>query len=1328
MGYVKTAIFTTLVLLVALVGYIFVTFNSDYELNIAADSFAKREYDKALKELNTLNGVVPAARLNLYQGYVYRGLRQWKESDQALAQAAFNARKHQQPNLLLEIYLNQALNSYLQKNPTTLKAAIAGATEVDAQDPWVEFFQGVQAYQDERFADSLRIWTQPNHRLPLSGWMRKAFDEVFTPLWLSLHIARSQIEIGQYLAARQSLEEELKKAKNEDKAEIEFLIGLSYAKEASEKPIQSAAPYYKLAVSYINRVPIQQEHFAQERQRLLKQIVDTMQQLIRAGSFADLSFYVSILEGWGANGEFGQINTQLLELLHQNLQAGRWSQAKELAALLSRMIPEGEERNQLQKRLAESAHEALQSGDIDGANHYWEASRLFSRDPAKASQEFSDTIGAQLLAIIPKADTALKSMGPMLQFWQSVATDPAARFAFANQLVTIATNMLQTGDQDKAINLIKTALSLVDDTVPPSLHKQVEESFAGLYAEAVKKGDVENLPRLLTTIQSLGLEDIDIQKDQQVNQQLATTESLLTNGDFQQALSRGKWILALDPGNQRARRIVGQVLYWQAKYAEALPYLLGIASPDFDVLEMIGVSQMLSGHPQEGMRLLESVARKRALNRDSVMRIGLGLLANGDAAGGQTWLSQISKPDAEVSAGLAYAAYVQGRWADALNAIKQIPAPGNAMEGVQGMAVLSEVGTKDTLGAEKRLMALLAMRDPAQLHSLSPAFLAFERNVLRQFDRFAVAAFFFHTVKQQNEIALKYINLVKDPLPNTRILKSQILLALQRPVEAVQELEIAYAETTDAAVKRRIMPMLAQALTDSGRALEALNWYQNYFTADPENLSHREAYAVLLMRLLRFDLAVEQLGLLSQKRGLTPYQTVLYMQSLINTGKNDEAIPLGETALKENSGLSLAQKLDVAREMVIINQQTVTWPLLKQIPPIGQLNVLETIALIRFLLEIGSYDQAVALSKDRESSIIKDPTALLAVAELSLRLGDDVEALKRAEEALSLSPDDPNVLAFIQRHTHDVEKLQKESTLARQRVDESPDSVGANLQYARAIDALAHATIRNQQPLPKLLQLELQRALFAVGKLLRDVQGVPELFYLQGDLQALQGNAAPAIDALLTAGRLAPSYADALMRLAQLYKAQNDDKRAIAILYQVTRYHPDNADAWQLLAELYAADGYLYEASTFYENAIKYRPLNMENYLAFAQVLLELRDPEGAKAILLHASQLQPNNIHVLKLLLRSLFDSALLASAQDPKEIAKEQQAALQRLKALDPKEAEKFLADLRKAPKSPLDFSASSSDFTANPLFFPEIDPSLLPEIEGTEVPQKIQDSTIK
>lgn len=1320
MGYVKTAIFTTLVLTLALVGYILVTFNSDYELNVAADSFAKGEYDKALRELNTLHEEVPAARLSLYQGYVYRALRQWKESDQALAQAGFDARKHQQPNLLLEIYLNQALNGYLQKNTATLSAAIAGATEVDAQDSWVEFFKGLQAYQEERFADSLRIWAQPNHRIPLSGWMHKTFDGVFTPLWLSLHIARSQMEIGQYLAARQNLEEELQRAKDEDKTEIEFLIGLSYAKEAGEKSIQSAAPYYKLAVSYLNRVPIQQERFAQERQTLLKQIVDTMQQLIRAGSFADLSFYVSILEGWGVNGAFGLINTQLLELLHQNLEAERWSQAKELSALLSRMISDGEERNQLQKKLADSVTEALQSGEIDRANNYWEVSRQFSRDSTKASQEFSDTIGGQLLALIPEADPALQSMGPMLRFWQSVATDPAARFAFANQLITAATNMLQTDDQEKAINLIKTALSLVDDKVPPSLHKQVEESFAGLYAEAVKKDDVENLPRLLNTIQSLGLDDIDMQKDQQVNQQLAITDGLLANGDYERALSRGKWILALDPDNQRARRIVGRVLYWQAKYSEALPYLLGITSPDLDVLQMIGVSQMLSRNPQEGMRLLDSVARKRALNQDSVMRIGLGLLARGDASGGQTWLSQISKPDAEVFAGLAYAAYAQGRWVDALHMIKQIPAPGNAIEGIQGMALLSEVGTKDTLGAEKRLMALLAMRDSAQPNSSSPAFRVFERNVLRQFGRFAVAAFFFHTVKQQDEIALKYINLVKDPLPNTRILKSQILQALRKPAEAVQELEIAYAETADAAVKLRIMPMLAQALADSGRALEALNWYRTYFTEDQENLDHREAYALLLMQLLRFDLAVEQLGLLSQKRGLSPYQTVLYIQSLINTGKNDEAIPIGEAALQDNSGLTLAQKLEVAREMVVINQQTVTWPLLKQIPPIGELNIFEATALIRFLLEIGSYDQAVAISKDREAIIIKDPAALLAVAELSLRLGDDVEALKRVEEALSLSPDDPHALRFIQRHSLDRERLQKESIIARKRVDEAPDSVGANLRYARAVDALAHATILNQQPLPKSLRLELQRALFAVSKLLNDVQGVPELFYLQGDLQALQGNAASAIDALLAAGRLAPSYADALLRLAELYKAQNDDKRAIAILYQVTRYTPDHADAWQLLAELYAVDGYLYEASTFYENAIKYRPLDMENYLALAQVLLELRDPEGAKAILLHASRLQPSNIPVLKLLLRSLFDSALVVSAQDPKEIANEQQAALRRLKTLDPSEAEKFLADLRKAPRSPLDFSASSSDLTTNPLFFPEI--------EGTEVPEAIQDSAIK
>ena len=70
MSFIKAAIITISVLLLALMGYIFYSFGDDYQFNRAFESFSKGEYAEAHAFLKGIPS--EKAKATLYQGYIVR--------------------------------------------------------------------------------------------------------------------------------------------------------------------------------------------------------------------------------------------------------------------------------------------------------------------------------------------------------------------------------------------------------------------------------------------------------------------------------------------------------------------------------------------------------------------------------------------------------------------------------------------------------------------------------------------------------------------------------------------------------------------------------------------------------------------------------------------------------------------------------------------------------------------------------------------------------------------------------------------------------------------------------------------------------------------------------------------------------------------------------------------------------------------------------------------------------------------------------------------------------------------------------------------------------
>ncbi len=1290
MTYVKAAIGTTLLLICLLVGYMFVAFDTQYELDVAYESFLRGQYQEAYDELAKLDESLPEDQRQLYQAYAMRGLRNFDDSSALLEQAVFQAQQRRQQDLVLEGLLNQALNAYLTRDVEQLRVVISQAQEAWPNQPWVTFFQAIERYLSEDYAQALELWSLPYHRLPLSGWMKKSFENVFTRLWLVLRLTRCQIEEGKYLLARQTLEEEVDSVTESELHEVYFLLGLSYAKEAQDKPITAAAPYFKLANSYFNRVPMQSERYAAERRRLLNLIDHTAHGLIDTGSVSDLPFYASVMQSWGATEELSRVTQTLGAVLEEQIQAQNWARVKELTNILNRLILEESDREVLQKRFYSLASTALEEGNTDLVKEYWPAAYLFSDSSPTLAARFSKGLVDRIHSLLPADDATLKLSAPYIALWKDAEKDHDARVQLANELIATGESMwLQPDQEDKAVAIMQLALTLPFDQERVDVRNGLEKALTRVYNETIKRDDIDKLPHVFAAMERFDLGTIDLKQSTESKKHLGSAQELLTAGNFDEALRRALWVLQLEAENQEARSLTGQIYYRLAKYSKALEYLTVIEKPNLSILEMIAVSQILTKQEAAGKQLLLELQGHHPLNDDSYLRLGLGLLAQDQVKEGQRWLTQIGHPTAESNIGLAYAAYMLGDYPRVSKLIELTPPPYNALDGVRGLVIENDLATGQVELAEKALIKLLNQPTQPDTNGMSPPFRTFEQQKLTLFGRYFIAGLFFKDTKKKNDVATKYFNLIKDPTPEIRVVRGDTRLQLGDYTGAVEDLLAAATQSNDLTAQKRAMPLLARAYDGARQPIQALTWYRRFFELEKNGAEFRGAYAQTLLELRRYDLALEEYRLIVDTEAMAPRDAFGYVDALIHTNRFDEAVVEGKEFLNQQPPLPLDVQLRIARLMVVANAQELTWPMLQRLPPIPNLSSDETIHLLRFLMQIGSYGQALSVANAREEDLSKNIEGLLVQAELQYKLSRFTDALSLVQKAKSLNPADPSVGDALSLYARDINILETLANEAERAVDKEPSNLSPKVVYGERMAALGAWARTTEDQGHARFQSDIQKSLFHLGKVVDHHDDLPIVHNLRGQLLTLLNKPQEALEAYREAIKADPSYTDAFNNLAHLYRRLKDNRSAIRALYQAAKYSPSDALAWQKLAELYHDSGNLYEASNYYQNAIKYRPSNIRNYIALGRVFLELRNPEDAQMILEHGVELSPNNLGVLTVLLECLHDPLLHVSTNDREALTTQRDAIYNKIAAIDSKLAESTLKEIKEnRPQWDFDF----------------------------------------
>lgn len=316
----------------------------------ARAAFEEGDLKLAEENLQSKQVKIPPAEYALYAGYIAR-----EKGDLTRSNLLFQSAIEAEPSLRLkeEIFINQAYNAFLEHNPEKMQTALKGLER--KRSVWGSFLANLLSFLKNSSAANLTKLENTPVPPALSPWMATAFSSSFTPFWFGKQTALTLIEEGNTVQARQQLEKIAAESSAGEREEIAYLTGLSYLKEAGERPPLAATPYYRLAFAYFERIPFAEPKFLNGRKKVLEQIQRQLEALLEDKHYDEIPLYAASVEKWGSTEEKKELAHKLSALLDQD------NYNPQLAEALSLMTSNPEYQSELQTH----ALKAIQNADFE---------------------------------------------------------------------------------------------------------------------------------------------------------------------------------------------------------------------------------------------------------------------------------------------------------------------------------------------------------------------------------------------------------------------------------------------------------------------------------------------------------------------------------------------------------------------------------------------------------------------------------------------------------------------------------------------------------------------------------------------------------------------------------------------------------------------------------------------------------------------------------------------------------------------------------------------------------------------------------------------------
>lgn len=1149
----------------------------------------------------------------------------------------------------------QLLDAYSRRDSAKLDKLLA---EMDEESGWTSLFYGISFYWDRNFGQALEKFQKFS---PLTE--EHPFGSHFSDQWLGLHIAHCQIEMGNLFATRQGLENTLKEPSQGDRCQINFLIGLSYFKEAKNKTYDLAVPYYNLAFSYFNRSQLEGAECVQDRKGILIDVQNKIEQIVVNRSFQYLPFYADLIAKWGSEDNMNQVSESLVHLFEEEIQKREWENFEKIVLVLNQLLPDGIRRDQLQNQMEQLFDQALKEGKIEDVEKRGKFLIAFSKRPEDVPEKLSAKVMKYLLLTISQDDQYLSKTDPLFQYWDSLSLTPEQQKRGIQQLLVAAQRMWKE-EREKVVTLIQKIKN-----VSPSNPVEVEKWMQNLYTDAVRTKGTRDLTALLEVADTLELAQVEIPDQKQITKQLEIVNSLYSHQRYEEARKKSESILAREPGNNQAKKMLGMIAYQEGDYASANENFEYLESEEIERKLAMGISLILEGDRIEGEKYFQELKNEDPRLEGVYLRLMWGFLDQDDPIAALEWMGKVKNHPKEVLAGRCFAAFAMQSWEEVLDICDKLPDPYRGLDSFKGLTIEALTSIGDIEQAQKQLDTLIG--SPAELGVISaaPSFKTFKKTKLDQWNRNFVAAMFYKVVKEDLSTALHFFNKIENPGLLAKIEKAEVLLTLGQSGEGEKYLHQVLSETKGAKnageIKRRLYPLLGSHYAKLGYFEGAVFQYHNFFELFPNEITFRIEYAKMLMHVMRYDLALEQFQILMRTIELSKEERIQYLDTLVHAGQFARANTFTNEWMKQET-LPLADQLKIARLMWITKNKSLLDQIIKNIPEPSKRTIEDNKELIRLWIDLGRYEDAQELVEGLQRELKKSSEGLMVLVDFYVQLSQYDQALDFAQEAALQNPSDFTIADFIARYERAPETIVKSIQMLKEKLQGDPDNITLKLNYVNDLIDVAIEAVHTQEvsSLDRTPEINLARS--TLLEVLEQTEDLPKVYFLLGKIEYLTDHEEKAKEALLKAIRLNASYIEAYQLLGLIYEDKKQWIKAIATVKNGLLYDPNDGEIWEQLARLYILSGDVKEAIHALQQAILYTPNEPLSYLKIAELYLQTKRPEDAIDNLEKLFTFSYENKEGVKLMLRALYDPHLEVSDQEAHK--KRQGDMWDRLESLDP------------------------------------------------------------
>lgn len=1195
---------------------------TEYKLDCASEEFIKQDYASAQKLLRNLKYKISATEYHLYTAYIQRDLGALESSNKHLKKAEEGLETLKLPpksyrRICLETHLNRAFNAYLQKDYAAMSASIQKAKQIKAKHIWVRFFSTIEDLANKNYASILEDWQEQPHVGYLSPWMRKAFGDKFDFIWYSIRACEAKIALGNQQEARTQLQSLVYNASSEQQISINFLIGLSFLKEAELNPESNSNLYYKEAIYYLSQVPVSVNDYQEEFLKVINSFHSHTQSLIASGQLEDIPFYTQVLSTWSEALEVKNLERSLLEALYKAMHAKDWLATKKLAQALNPLNLDASKRQDLELAFLNLFQQALSQDCINDLDPLYENLHLFTANNKQLTKKIANSIAVQIFDLLPIDTSDLFLTTPYFEFWMRLDDLRSYRYLFADQLIHSAVQLWSNDRQaDKALAVFNLGSALPYHMDQSKIHQTLSRATQTLFeAERADQAHLRALKNIIERYSPQSQENLKLQlfdnlKDSALLTSMEEDEDLepLSNTDPQ------------DRDSENNLLILGLMEYYEENYEDALNYLHKVQTPGLTALKALAISEMLAGDYNAGYALLQTFASQFAVSNEDYQRLGFAFLLQENPTESLHWFSFISPTPPEVVAGKCLAFFQAHRWKEALNEYHNLPNHFKMLPGLQRVLLETTAALGDFQSCSLLVNQILESTPQAKEKIFSNHFLNFKRQYLDDQTAEFIVGMYFYKWKHETAKALEYFQKIPDPSSFISLSLAKILCEEKKYQEAYDVIVKAYPLKFIASLSKKeqakALPLLAEVEGLLGYSLEAAEHYACYYNSFPWQIKHRKQYAQILMHLGLYQEAIIQWAFAAKHQSLSPQDKVLYVECMVRLNQFKFADKTITKFLAEDPEMPLENQLEMAKYLYIIKNQSLLQQILAKIPEPSQCSTAVQHSLLNLWIHMGEYAKASMWIEEFKPKLQQTFDGLLLLATFETRQGNFSEALKFAGKAEKMQAYYHSSLdALIESNEMreiDLHGLKQKLSVLQIVSQVHPMIATLKLEVAKKyLEVVAKTPILNSSQCQEALA-NLNQAYKILTCLIDAYPDVPQLYVLLGKYHALNLDWEKAKDAYEKALSLNPSCMQSLKSLSYANRMLGNKIEAYADLETALIFLPADPVLWQKMGEFYLQDSCYWLAAEALQQVFLFQPHNQKVLLqmAWARLYLQLEEQD----------------------------------------------------------------------------------------------------------------------